>query len=152
MGHRNVSKANTMPFGQSPPLRNSTHLNKHLREMGLSYLRKDGTERSDRAPKPACRPQCIYECSMNFNSLERLRIHKQFWSLTHDQKKTFYRKLVERIPRKRVRVKHESKRTYTYLYHFELNSGKRLQVCTVFFLRTLDISNNTLIRFYKAEK
>ena len=113
-------------------------LAQRLREMGLGYTGTTGVIREPRVVKESCTLQCVYECSLNFNEDSRKTLNRQFWQLVEFEKREYFSKYVERVETKRKYTNYKSRRTYTFIYHFDL-FGKRLQVCKKFFLNTLNI-------------
>lgn len=86
---------------------------------------------------------------MNFNSDERNQIHQQFWTLNRREKTDYYDEYVERFVPKRKRVKHDSRRLFSFRYYFKFHD-RRLQVCQAFFLKTLDINKNNIYHYFKT--
>ena len=116
--------------------------------MGHSYVNTVGKLIPERCVKPACPERCVFECRLNFNSEERLRLHKYFWSLNNVQKNEYISQFVERISTKRTSIKNRtSRRLYTYVYYFEIN-GRRLQVCKIFFTNTLDFTDEKIYWYF----
>ena len=107
-----------------------------------------GYFRPERALKKPCTAQCIHKCTINFSMEERKKLHEQFWKFTEFEKRKFFTKHVERIAKKRQYVKAASRRTYTYVYYFHLLC-KRLQVCKIFFLNTLDICSSKIYLYFE---
>lgn len=106
--------------------------------MGLGYINSSGQESAAKKLKCTCREGCPLECSLNFNTDVRTKIHKSFWIKPEIEKRCFFAKFVKRQQPKRKRKIGESRRSFTFLYYFQLN-GKLLQVCRTFFENTLDI-------------
>ena len=74
-------------------------------------------------------------------------IHKQFWSITDDNKNAFYESTTMRIPKKRSTVVN-SRRNFTYNYCFNVEHQK-ITVCKKFYLATLDISQRRVQWFHE---
>lgn len=126
------------------------NIRKQLREMGESYIDLKGRPKEGRTIGPSCPTSCHYECSLNFDGNERVRVFKYFWSLTTAEKNDFYTKFIIRInvKRKRKTTKDATKRTATFCYYFPF-ADKRLQVCHLFFRNTLGISSRMIYRTFK---
>lgn len=124
-------------------------IRKHLRGIGAAYIDTKGEPKDGRTIGPPCVLTCNYECQMNFNPDERLRIHKDFWHSTVKDKQLFYATYVKRIPKHTQTTKAKlSRRTYTFVYYFQLRE-KRLQVCQKFFLNTLNLSAKVVYRVFR---
>lgn len=121
------------------------NVRKRLREMGLDYIDTKGKARPAREIREACREECVYECTLNFDSDERIRLHKEFWHLKYKEKLQFYADFVERAPVKRA--KQQSRRSCSFIYHFNLGP-RRLQVCKKFFLNTIGISDTPIYHYF----
>lgn len=126
-----------------------TEIRKRNREMGLSYISVSGKATSDRKMKPPCPEKCIQQCTLNFSKTIRQEIHNHFWTLPNEKKREFYSKYVERRNKKRgTRGKKQTRRTYSFVYYFDL-LGNRLQVCKTFFLNTLDVSPGRVYKYFE---
>lgn len=131
------------------------NIRKRLRQMGQPYIDVYGRPKDGRSIGESCPSTCHYECPLNFDNVERVRIHQQFWSLTKAEKDEYYLKYIVKVDPKCTSVrsrkgepKRESRRSNTFLYYFQLND-KRLQVCQRFFLKTLGISGKMVYRVLK---
>lgn len=98
--------------------------------------------------KPTCRP-CKKKCSEKINENERKEIFSSYWEATKtwDVKRQFIISHVKSKPINRERPKDHSRhgqRMQTILYYFDVN-GSRIEVCKVFFLNTLGVSE-TVVR------
>lgn len=154
-------RSNTTPATTPPNVATRSYANVHTwkcnvikaaRDLGVSYTSYSGVLRPARSIKTGCPRDCSYECHLNFDQVQRERIHKHFWSLGADAKHQFYLQMVNQMQPKRKRVAASSVRSNTYVYHFELASERRLQVCSRFFFSTLDVNRKRLYRvFDKAE-
>lgn len=116
--------------------------------MGMEYVSEDGKMRAGRAIGAPCHISCWCECTKNFDTDERLRIHRNFWNLTKNEKHDFYGKFVERGQIKRKRVKEGSRRECSFQYYFQLGD-RRLQVCQKFFRNTLGIRDGMVYRYFR---
>lgn len=150
----NVDDKNNSKIKSSKKYQNehlwTRNINKSLRELGMDYIDSRGKCRPARKMKTPCESTCRYECTLNFNYDERLKIHKLFWTLTNLEKDQFYGKFVNRIePKRRLRryTMDESRKSFSYIYHFPLND-KRLQVCKIFFSSTLCVANDRIYRYF----
>lgn len=124
-------------------------IRKRNRAMGFSYLDVSGKVTSDRTMKPACPDTCIQQCSLNFSPITRQEIHSHFWTLPNEKKREFYAKYVERRNKKRSKcVKRPTRRTYSFVYYFDLLDC-RLQVCKTFFFNTLDIDSGRVYYYFE---
>lgn len=119
--------------------------------MGMQYIDSTGHERPARTLREPCPKNCAYQCSLNFTLTERNEIHQKFWKLNRNEKCQYYAEYVQRIEAKRKRVKHESRRLYSFRYYFEFHD-RRLQVCQGFFLKTLDLNKNSIYHYFKTNK
>lgn len=124
------------------------NLRQQLRQMGVSYIDTKGRPKNGRSIGPSCPITCNSECSLNFDTNDRIRLFEYYWSLTKDEKRKFVRDNVEKINVIRKRVKYSSRRSTTYRYYFPIY-GKRLKVCQVFFCNTLDMSAKVFYRILK---
>lgn len=125
------------------------NIRKRLRQMGESYVDSRGKQRQARNIGDICPVKCHYECSLNFNSKERIRIHKSYWSLSIEEKKAFMLKYIKRIHVKRpTTINKQSRRSNTFCYYFTLRD-KKLQVCKIFYLNTLGISSKVVYNLFK---
>lgn len=123
------------------------NLSKKLREMGMSYISQyDGKEQAARKIGDTCPKNCSYKCQFNFDSNDRKTIHQSFWSLSKIEKLEYYEKYVERISAKRS--SQGSIRSCSFHYYFPFK-GRRLQVCQIFFSKTLDISPRRIYWHFK---
>lgn len=117
--------------------------------MGLSYVDYKGNEHPARVIREPCRG-CFYKCSEKFDENQRTYLHQHYWGLSTEQKHVFVQTNIDRITKKRCYVKHESRRTFSFVYHFPLND-KREQVCATFFTNTLNISKKRIYISLKKE-
>lgn len=126
------------------------NIRKRLRQMGEAYVDSKGIQREARNIGDKCPVTCHYECTLNFGTHERTRIHKLYWSLNNDEKKTFMFKYINRIHVKRPTklASEPSRRSNTFCYYFALRD-KHLQVCKKFYLNTLGISSKVVYNLFK---
>lgn len=114
---------------------------------GEQHVSKTGNIIKEKFLKPACRP-CKKKCSEQINEDERKEIFRNYWDepKTWDLKRQFIRSHVGSEPIRRERRKDFSRsgKKQTIRYHFDAN-GKRVEVCKVFFLNTLGVSE-TVVR------
>lgn len=88
--------------------------------------------------------ECDYKCAKTFSYNDRTNIFQSFWSLTDNEKTSFYLKHVKQEPVKRYRSKSVIKlKQYTFKYYFEKNNTLH-RVCRIFFLSTLNISQKRI--------
>lgn len=126
------------------------NIRKRLRQMGESYIDTKGRPIDAKTIGPPCPLTCSNECSLNFTENDRVRVFDYYWSLTKDEKKSFFKKYVEQVKIKRKRAKFSTKRSITFCYYFPFHE-KRLKVCQVFFCNTLSISANVYYRVFKKK-
>lgn len=127
------------------------NLRRKLRQNGLPYLDSKGRQTEGRTIGDPCPLTCYYECSLNFDTTERIQIHRTFWSLNSKEKTEFYFNFVKQINKKRrTTKKNDSRRAYTFKYYFPLSTNnKSMQVCQRFFLQTIDVSSKVVYRVLK---
>lgn len=81
-----------------------------------------------------CPDFCIKKCTSKFSQTCREAIHKQFWSLSWKEQKSF---ILNTCARKEVNKKSDdSSRNLSFIYKFSVE-GKNELVCKTFFLTTL---------------
>lgn len=119
--------------------------------MGLTYIDTKGNERPAKRIREPC-SGCIYNCTVNFDTNERTRLHQHYWSLGKEQKKLFFDTFIDRVAKKRCYVKHESRRTWSFIYNFPTLHDVRQQVCKKFFLNTLGIGTGILDWHFNGRK
>lgn len=125
-------------------------IRKHLRRIGAAYIDTKGEPKGGRAVGATCPITCYYACQINFDVADRLRIHKQYWQSTAEDKQTFYATYVNRIPKHVQTTKAKSRRTFTFVYYFQLGE-KRFQVCQKFFLNTLNVCGRVVYRAFNKK-
>lgn len=128
------------------------NVRKRLRQTGQAYVNANGMVQLGRTVRDTCPSQCIYRCQSKFNEIDRVELHRLFWSLPDSEKLAFYEKFTTRrcAARKRTKSQH-SRRTFSYIYFFDTGEGKREQVCQKFFLSTLDISKGRVYHYFKTK-
>lgn len=129
---------------------NPHRIRKKLREMGVAYIDTKGRPKRGRTIGPPCAATCNYECTLNFNPDERIRVHQTFWQSSASEKQSFYENHVKRIATQRHYTISKSRRTYTFIYYFPLRD-RRLQVCKKFFLNTLNVCSDVVYNIFKKQ-
>lgn len=125
---------------------------KKRREEGRPYVNKKGIQMRERKLQKSCGSSCKRSCSIFIGETERKGIHEYFWKMTESEKLAFYGLYTERVEKARQRTKKsDSRRTHTYHYFLPLN-GKRIQVCKIFFLSTLDVSDRRITYYHTTLK
>lgn len=101
--------------------------------------------------KEPCGEKCNFKCTTNFSLEQRQTIHQAFWNIDPTSKLNFYAKFTTQNTTTRKRTKKEiSRRAESYKYYFE-KDAINVQVCKVFFLNTLDVSQNRIYYYYKKK-
>lgn len=122
-------------------------LSKERRELGLSYVRRDGTIHPERQIKPPCSDSCRHKCALNISTEERQRIHREFWLLSHEQKLDFYQQTCDLINDSKPHMRDK------YAYHFMVTDSddncRRVQVCLQYFTNTLNVSISVVFRYFR---
>lgn len=114
----------------------------------MSYISSKGVSTQEKKLKPPCAPTCFYLCTKNFGEDTRQAIFKSFWSLNDNEKNSFYAKFVVKKDVKRRRIDNSVKKKNTFLYYLEKDSTIH-QVCKIFFLNTLSISDKRIYYHFK---
>lgn len=130
------------------------NVNSKACQAGREYQDVKGKMRKARSLKTRkeCETKCKYLCAKKISLQEREEIFNGFWSLSNDAKLNFYDKNTERIEKKRKQTtKKDSRRLYTFRYYFHV-SGEKIRTCKVFFLSTLDVSQQRVNYFHQNKK
>lgn len=124
---------------------------KRLRTQGKEYIGKRDVLHLARTIKKTCSEHCNYKCNVNFSIEDRQVIHDAFWKLDPNSKLHFYSKFTKQKTTARKRTNKEvSRRVVSYQYYFQ-SASEPVQVCKVFFLNTLDISQNRIYYYYREK-
>ncbi|GFO18371.1 hypothetical protein PoB_004487600 [Plakobranchus ocellatus] len=97
---------------------------------------------------------CKYKCREKISAEEQTNINRMFWSLSDVEKNHFYSQYTQRsvIARSRA-VTNEKPKLYSYQYFLRAGStAVKEQVCKVFFLSTLDVSQRRVSYFYEHKR
>ena len=101
-----------------------------------------------------CGPKCRRKCTEHLTEERRESINRQYWELSHERRGDWLFRVVREVGVKRKTVEEESrkvKRTKTYEYFLPNNKREHIQVCQLFFLRTLGYTNNKkLVCLFRA--
>lgn len=130
------------------------NVNKVLCQSGKEYRDVKGNIRKQRCLKTLknCEANCKFLCSKKISQHEREEIFKGFWALTNNSKLHFYAKNTERFTKLRTQTsKEHSRRKYSFKYYFHIADAK-IRVCKIFFLSTLDISQQRINYFHDKKK
>lgn len=103
--------------------------------------------------KEPCTNTCRMKCTSKITNVQREEIFKHFWNISDlTQKRVFLIRHIEQIIPKYRRS--NGLRSLNYAYFFEIDD-RRIQVCKMFFTKTLDISHvfiKTAIKKLNSEK
>ena len=96
---------------------------------GKAYETYKGEIRAAKtSPNISCR--CNLKCSTRLSSTQQHRTFDEFYKLkSHDTQNKYLFGLIKKVQVKRKRIRGESKRNVTYLYHIRLTSGTEVRVC-----------------------
>ncbi|XP_030749213.1 uncharacterized protein LOC115877193 [Sitophilus oryzae] len=125
---------------------------KKLRNSGKPYKSyKTKKEVKGMELKRACTESCKQKCSKNFTEDERKFIFNNYWQMgdLHRQREFIAASMIKVEPKYRY-VREGSNRKANNAFYFE-KKGKRVRVCKVFFMNTLDI-NHRVIRIVVNKK
>lgn len=125
---------------------------KSARQNGESYVDAGGTSRMKRQVKPPCGASCHMKCFSKFTPEQRLGVHKAFWSLNDAQKIKFYN---DHLSKKSIvrRKQGEIIRKHNFTVKYSLTiDDKRVKVCRIMFINTLDISVHRIYYFMSKDE
>lgn len=102
---------------------------KLMKDSGKAYETYKGEMRAAKtSPSVSCR--CNLKCSTRLTSTQQQRTFDEFYKLkSHDTQNKYLFGLIKKVQVKRKRIRGESKRSVTYLYHIRLMSGAEVRVC-----------------------
>uniref|UniRef100_A0A6P7FAA9 Uncharacterized protein LOC114326298 n=1 Tax=Diabrotica virgifera virgifera TaxID=50390 RepID=A0A6P7FAA9_DIAVI len=111
-----------------------------LYRSGKKYKKKNGIEvpAKEIGPNPCQLKKCTNRCD-DISEERRLNIFNYFWSLSPQRRRDWLVSMSKKESVKRKRVKHESRKSNTFLYFINEGEGQR-QVCLKFLLSTLNVS------------
>ncbi|XP_072389648.1 uncharacterized protein [Diabrotica undecimpunctata] len=111
-----------------------------LYRSGKQYKKKNGIEvpAKEIGPNPCQPKKCTNRCN-DISEERRLNIFNYFWSLSPQRRRDWLVSMSKKESVKRKRVKHESRKSNTFLYFINEGEGQR-QVCLKFLLSTLNVS------------
>ena len=143
------TEADPVPVKKSRKDEWKRNKNSRLRMEGKTYtgFSPSGEQnecRRARKMKQACNsPCCTKSATRHCNEIseeERQKCFDKYWKeLNWEQKKLFVSNLIDVDEKKHHTTQGESRRTQTFEYYLEINN-KRVRVCRIMFLNTLDIS------------
>lgn len=136
------------------PHRWKKNLAKRKRNFGESYV-TNGVLRPAKTLKPPCTTKCRMKCTEKISHQQREELLREYLNLENiTLKREYIIRCMEQIIPKYIRKKEGSKRSLNYAYNFYID-GNKIQVCTTFFLSTLDISymtiQTTVKKFYREK-
>lgn len=120
------------------------NIRKKRRQSGKTYTNSKGKNvlAKEVKTKKDCANHCRFKCSKNFTEEDRKKIFSKFWDLDQTEQKHFINKTTERHEKQRCRTNKgkDSRKSFSYFYHFCIIEGTQIRVCKEFYLTTLDIS------------
>lgn len=120
------------------------NVRKRKRLSGKEYICRRKTLIEAKSLGPPCKDTCRFKCFLNITPEQRRNIFKMFWSPSKsvELKRQFVASSVHLVDVKRRRSRtgeRENKKTYNRKFTFSID-GVQTEVCKVFFLNTLAIS------------
>ena len=113
------------------------------RNEGLEYTSCRGKVVEARRVKEIDCVKCRFNCSKNFCNEARHQIFAVFWGLgDHDRRTDFIAHHCEKSQKKQT-CNEPSRRNFSISYYLT-NDNQRIRVCKEFFLKTLDIGQDTV--------
>lgn len=127
------------------------NVQKTRRQSGKSFLSRKNKVILEKNVKAPC-TNCIFHCVNIFSDEERNNIFQSFWSLSDDDKNSFYNTFFTRHY-----AKHRKKNSASYIkkfsYRYYLEKNQTLyRVCRTFFLNTLNIDQKRIYYNFKHLK
>ena len=123
---------------------------KARRSAGKTYVSKN-IQRSPKVPREINCQNCLFKCSIAFSEEDRELICSNYWNMNYMRQKDFILSCVKAAPPKcqRIRTGTGTKKLSSRKYYFRKNNSK-LQVCKMFFLKTLHISHGPVDKALKG--
>lgn len=125
-----------------------SNIRKKAHDEGKEYIsvRKKIVPAKHVTNKKDCLYHCSYECQKFITEEERGKIFQQYYTLNETEKKIFLISTTKKFSVQRHRKgknKVNSRRKYTFCYFFNV-CGQDIQVCKIFYLGTLNISQTPI--------
>jgi hypothetical protein len=121
--------------------RNKLKKNRHT---GKSYTTHYGKMFSEKKMKSGCGMKCRYKCHEKISNEDRLALFENYWRIgDKSRQREFLARCIKRHSTKRKTCSETSRRQHSHTYTFSKNSSD-IQVCKVFFLGTLDVSDKVI--------
>lgn len=126
------------------------NLNKKRRSLGSAYISRK-VQKSPKTPRVVNCQNCQFECSVKFSEDDRNLICSNYWQMSYMRQKDFILSCVETaLPKcRRIRTGTGPKKLLSRKYFFKKKDVK-LQVCKIFFLKTLHISHGPVDKALKG--
>jgi len=129
---------------------------KSLKNLGLSYVSRDGKEKPSKSLSLPCGNSCRLKCTEKIPNDLRQKLFDQFWSLGNRVRQWEYlANCCEKIIKRRITTENDSKRKCTIRYYLLnnmediiINKENKILVCKTMFLNTFSIGDG-LIRTAK---
>lgn len=120
------------------------NVNKIKRNSGEAYI-SHGVLRPAKCVQEPCAENCKLKCRTLMTEEQRLAVFKHYWSLADlNLQRQFVAGSLEKVLPKYRYAREGSNRSINYAYNLWLNNDKRVRVCKMFFLNTLNISSRVV--------
>lgn len=120
--------------------------NRTLKYSGKPYINQIGIPMLGRSMRPPCNETCRKKCWQKITEHQRQQLFDNYYNLAdlHQQWQYLGRYMDKTVPKQRSRLVDEPKRMRRNNIRYYLQTDtERLQVCTIMFLATFDISKDT---------
>ena len=123
-----------------------TNIRKRLRNSGQSYVSRFGVQKRQKMMKPGCGAKCHRHCHQSISSDEREVLFCDFWKLGDllKQREFIARHVTKKPVKAKICPSMKRSKSCAVQYSFTVN-GKAIAVCKMFFLHTLDISEQMIL-------
>lgn len=99
-----------------------------------------------------CLNKCKLKCASKIGESNRREIFKYYYELSQNEKYVFLKQNTEKYFKARKTKELPSRQQYSFKYSFKIHEEKeKVNVCKVFFLGTLDISQKPIYTAHSVE-
>lgn len=144
------TETNKCRWKRSHPENWKKSITKKRRSAGKAYFGRN-VKKSPKIPRVINCQNCKFKCSANFSEPERKLICSNYWQMDYMRQKDFILSCVESAEPKcrRIRTGTGVRKTLSRKYFFKKIDVK-VQVCKIFFLKTLHISHGPVDKALKG--
>ena len=125
-----------------------SNIRKRLYRRGEQHINSVGKEVPRKSPRSVAGHKCRENCTEKIDQRQRESLCQQYWGLEdYKRKKDYILGNVKTFAPKQRRERSKKPRAESHKYLFTCN-GEEIRVCKAFFLATLCISNNAVLKAF----